>query len=191
VNPPVEPSLFRKLLRLPNIMSWVRIPMAGLVWLDAGDPIFVLAFLALAGITDMLDGFLARRMYPEDREHLGDWLDPLCDKVFVVSAVAAIFVAFKVPWWIVLLIVTRDLLQVPLFFLFHTVHRGKGIKLNYRALPSGKATTVLQFTAMMAILFYPSATELAAVGSFAMGLWAAAQLVRRGKSDINRQNAAG
>jgi phosphatidylglycerophosphate synthase len=161
--------------------------MAGVVWLDPHDPLFLVILMALAGITDMLDGFLARRMYPEDREHLGDWLDPLCDKAFVVSAVAAIFITYGVSPFTALLIVTRDLLQVPLFFAFHATHRGRGIKLNYRALPSGKATTVIQFAAMMSILYLPAATLPTAVAAFGVGLVAAGQLLRRGLEDIKKQ----
>src|SRR6187401_46881 len=107
----------RDLLRLPNLLTLSRIPMAGLVWLRPRDPIFVLGLMALAGITDVLDGWVERRQRAREGaaagpvESMGAWLDPLCDKVFILSLVTAITVAHDLPLWMIPVISAREILQ--------------------------------------------------------------------------------
>lgn len=152
-------------------MSWIplaltlsRIPLAGLVWLAPGSPAFVLSMMAVAGLTDVLDGFLARRFKRRagtpDLRDAGAWLDPLCDKVFIVSALAAVAWAIRPPLWTLPLIAARELLQIPLF----TWLKRRGIlrRFDFRAAAVGKLATVVQFAAVAAILLrHPAALPLA------------------------------
>lgn len=149
---------------LPLVLTLSRIPMAGLVWLAPGHPVFMVSLMAAAAASDMLDGWLARRFKAHagtpDLRDAGAWLDPLCDKVFIVSALAAVVVSAGPPWWTLPLIASRELLQAPLLGYL----RMKGVlrRYDFRASAVGKLATVAQFAAVAAILLrHPSALPLA------------------------------
>lgn len=173
----------RELLRLPNLLSLSRVAMAGLVWLAPRDVAFLLSVVAAAAITDLLDGWAARKLAhrrnePFDPTGMGAWLDPLCDKVFIVSAVIAVVVAWDPPSSVMALVLLRDLLQVPLLLAFLFVW-GARVRLDYRAALAGKLTTVLQFAALLSILVLPRATLPLAIGCAVMGAFAVLVLVER------------
>jgi len=162
------------LLTLADWFSLVRIPL-GVVFLFVAHRLpLALAVLVLAGISDVLDGWAARRRHvsgPGVGPHRGDWLDPFCDKVFVVAMLTGIYVVHHPPVPLLLLVVTREVLQVLSLAVYRfspTLRRG--IHYNYRAHPIGKATTVTQFATALALLFdHPLATPLA-LASGVLGL---------------------
>jgi cardiolipin synthase len=79
------------------------------VWaILTGEFRLALGIFLMAGITDGLDGLLARRLGARTR--LGAWLDPLADKILLSSAYLALGAARAVPWWLVGIILGRDLL---------------------------------------------------------------------------------
>jgi cardiolipin synthase len=132
--------------------------------------------MVLAGVTDVLDGWLARRLRRrqgrEGERDIGAWLDPLTDKVFVVSTLAAVAWALRPPLWILPLVAARELAQVPLFFFLRL--RGLERRYDFRASFVGKLATVLQFAVVAALLLrHPSRDALAAAAG-AAGLAAAA-----------------
>ena len=95
---------------LPNYLSALRIvlviPIAWLLWQQQVMSAFWL--MLVAGLSDALDGFLARR-YGWQTE-LGSLLDPLADK-FLVAAMYLVFTLHElIPVWLVALILTRDIL---------------------------------------------------------------------------------
>jgi len=133
--------------------------MAGLVWLRPRDPIFVLGLMALAGITDVLDGWVERRQREREGaaggpvESMGAWLDPLCDKVFILSLVTAITVAHDLPLWMIPVISAREILQTAVLAATRTVPAiRRRLRPRFRANVLGKATTVAQFITIAAIL---------------------------------------
>jgi len=162
------------LLTLADWFSLVRIPL-GVVFLFVADRLpLALTVLVLAGISDVLDGWAARRHgspAATAEPHRGDWLDPFCDKVFVAAVLAGIYVVHHPPIPLLLLIVTREVLQVlslAVYRLWPSLRRG--LQYNYRAHPLGKATTVTQFaTALALMLDHPLATPLA-LASAILGL---------------------
>lgn len=81
------------------------------IWLLISEE-FRLAFLIfiLAGISDGVDGFLARRW--KMQSELGAYLDPLADKALLVSVYAALGLIKVLPAWLVIIVVTRDILIV-------------------------------------------------------------------------------
>jgi len=76
---------------LANALTLSRIPLAGLFWLTYGDRAWSFAILAVAAITDALDGTFARRARARTpcASTAGEWLDPLADKIFVIVVLAA------------------------------------------------------------------------------------------------------
>jgi len=156
---------------LADWFSLVRIPL-GAVFLFVADRLYLaIAVLVLAGISDVLDGWAARRSGAVDQPHRGDWLDPFCDKVFVACMLAGIYAVHRPPLPLLGLVVTRELLQVLSLVVYKvSPSLRRGLHYNYRAHPIGKVTTVTQFATALALLFdHPLATPLA-LASGVLGL---------------------
>jgi cardiolipin synthase (CMP-forming) len=115
-------------LNLPNLITLGRIPLVPVVvWAIASHEMqaaFVL-FL-LAGVSDAVDGFLAKRFHMTSE--LGAHLDPLADKVLIVSIYIALGITEAIPRWIVILVVSRDILIVGGIML--AVFLGKPMKVK-------------------------------------------------------------
>jgi cardiolipin synthase len=73
----------------------------------------------IAGLSDAVDGFLARQL--SCRSVLGEFLDPLADKALLMSIFVALGVEGHLPNWIVILVVSRDVLIVGGAMLYHTL----------------------------------------------------------------------
>ena len=102
------------MINLPNILSFCRllaVPIA--VWLML-DQHFTAAFwlFVAAGLTDAIDGFLAKRFGWETE--LGSYLDPLADKALLVSVFVVLGWTGHIPLWLTIMVVFRDLLM-PVF----------------------------------------------------------------------------
>jgi CDP-diacylglycerol--glycerol-3-phosphate 3-phosphatidyltransferase len=127
--------------------------LALIYYTDTGTELFrmfaVLAFGLAAG-ADALDGYIARRYH--QRSELGAVLDPLADKLLLVSAV--ILLSFRraflvrLPEWLVIIILSRDALLILGLGLFHYI--AGAIKVRPRII--GKAATVLQMAAVLWVL---------------------------------------
>jgi cardiolipin synthase len=121
----------------PNAVSALRLLGVPLfLWLVLGPEADVLALLLLmaSGITDWLDGFLARRLNQASK--LGEILDPVADRLYILAVVIGLAVRDIIPWWVALILPARDALLWCLVPFLRT--RG------YSALPVhflGKAAT--------------------------------------------------
>lgn len=94
---------------LPNLLSVLRLAGVPLfLWLLLGPREDLLALLVLvaSGMTDWLDGKLARWLNQYSR--LGELLDPAADRLYIVAAVLAFVVRGVVPWWVAAILVGRD-----------------------------------------------------------------------------------
>jgi cardiolipin synthase len=174
----------KQLLTLPNVLSLSRIPLGGVFWValargpaQAGWPFGV---LAAAAATDVLDGYIARRRYGAHPTGVGSWLDPICDKLFVGAVLAALYAQRRAPLPLLALILTRELLQLPMALIYRTsATLRRWLRYDFRASLLGKAATVAQFLAVSAlILDHPSARPLAEL-AFMLGVLALADYVRR------------
>lgn len=99
-------------LSLPNLITLARILLVPvMVWAIASDQMTVaFALFLIAGISDGVDGFLAKRFGMATA--VGAYLDPLADKVLIVSIYVSLGVIEAIPRWLVILVVSRDLLIV-------------------------------------------------------------------------------
>ena len=157
-----------------DYLSLVRIPLGLLFLAVAGDVRLAFAVLVAAGISDALDGWMARRQRaPDDQgHHRGDWLDPLCDKLFVASVVLGLYLTRRPPVNLLVLLLTREILQtvaVAVLRLVPVLHRASR-DYNFKAHPIGKATTVMQFCAAAALLIGHPLAWMAAWAAAALGL---------------------
>jgi cardiolipin synthase len=111
----------------------------------------LMTFLA-AGITDVLDGTIARRYGQKTR--VGAFLDPIADKLLMTSAVVILSLqqmefANPIPRWLVIIVISRDVF-IMLFTLVLVLIGGFRI---FPPSPYGKASTVLQVMTMFAVLY--------------------------------------
>lgn len=106
---------------VPNLITLARICAVPLiVWLVLiGQPLVAFWGFVAAGLSDALDGFIAKRF---DAESLvGGFLDPIADKALLVSVYITMGHAGALPMWLVILVVFRDVLIVVGALLFETV----------------------------------------------------------------------
>jgi len=122
---------------VPNVLSVLRLlGVPVFLWLVLGPEAdgWALALLAVSGVTDYLDGYLARRL--DQTSRLGQILDPVADRLYILAVVVGLALRGIVPWWFALILPLRDALLWGLVPILRT--RG------YSALPVhflGKAAT--------------------------------------------------
>lgn len=96
----------------PNIISLSRLLSVPFnVWLIMVDQWrLALVVFCLAGLSDAVDGFLAKRFAMESR--LGQYLDPIADKALLISIFIVLGAQQQLPLWLVILVVSRDIMIV-------------------------------------------------------------------------------
>jgi len=111
------------LSHLPNMITLARIALVPVLILLLKDQDYAagLIVFVIAGASDALDGYLAKRLNVQSR--LGAILDPVADKLLLVSAYVMLTVLGHIPFWLVLVVVFRDLLIVGGYMLY-TSHAG-------------------------------------------------------------------
>jgi cardiolipin synthase (CMP-forming) len=162
-----------RVLTLPNMLSFLRLAGAPLMlWLilvPQADGLAVLV-LALGGITDWLDGYLARAWHQTSR--IGQMLDPIADRLYIVAVLIGLALREIVPWWLVVIVVARDVLIALLVPVLKT--RG------YSSLPVhflGKAATFSLLYAFPLVLLGSGEQgwlQLAWVVGWAFAIWGTA-----------------
>jgi cardiolipin synthase len=97
---------------IPNLITIGRLLLVPFtIWLlISGQPALAFWAFVLAGVSDGVDGWIARQF--NQRSQLGEYLDPVADKALLVSIYIAFAVTGDLPLWLAILIVSRDLLIV-------------------------------------------------------------------------------
>lgn len=159
-----------RVLTVPNIISIVRLGGVPLfLWLVLGPEAdgWALAVLMFSGITDYLDGYLARKLNQMSR--LGEILDPVADRLYILAVVFGLAWRDIIPWWLALALPARDLFLWGLVPFLRT--RG------YSALPVhflGKAATANLLYAFPLLLLGDgegTLATLAEVFGWAFAIW--------------------
>jgi cardiolipin synthase (CMP-forming) len=114
VPQPVGDEVSSRVLTLPNILSLARILLVPvfLLLLIEGRDAAALVVLVISSATDFLDGFLARRLHQISR--LGQLLDPAADRLYIFAALIGLAVRELVPWWIMVVVLARDIFMLLL-----------------------------------------------------------------------------
>lgn len=100
---------------IPNVISMLRLLGVPLfLWLVLVPKADIWAFVVLvvAGATDWIDGYLARRLNQQTR--LGVLLDPLADRLYIAATLLGLALRSIVPWWLVGVLVVRELVLLTL-----------------------------------------------------------------------------
>lgn len=143
-------------MNLPNFLSFFRIFSVPLfIWLVMeGYAIEALWLFGLAGLTDALDGFIAKRFHMETE--LGRYLDPLADKLLLLSGFVTLTLLNLLPFWLTLLVVTRDVVIVGGALLYQVI---TGF-LKIKPLWISKLNTVSQMALLLLVLWDAARAEL-------------------------------
>lgn len=135
-------------VNLPNMLTLLRfllIPVYVAVFAD-GRLISAFLIVAAAGLTDILDGYIARKSGQVTAA--GMMLDPLADKLMLTTVILSLVLTGRIPWAAAVLMFVRDLGMIVGSAFFH--FRGKKtVPANWM----GKLTTVLYYIAIMLIFF--------------------------------------
>jgi CDP-diacylglycerol--glycerol-3-phosphate 3-phosphatidyltransferase len=147
----MAPSLRRELTNLPNLVTMSRVVLIPFVlfFIDNFSPLrtFVASLLYLAAAAgDALDGYLARSR--GEVSTLGKFLDPLADKLLVTAVLVFMVELSRVPAWIVVVTIGRDLAVSGL----RSIAAAQGMVIS--ASDSGKIKTALQLVSIMMLLIH-------------------------------------
>jgi len=138
-------------MNLANLLTIIRIFLIPvfIILIGYNKPLWALIVFAIAGLTDALDGYIARKFNQETL--LGKILDPIADKSLLISSFIFIYnsdLKVKFPFWYVVIVISRDMFillgSLVIYF----------IKGNLKIEPSifGKATTFFQILSIITIL---------------------------------------
>jgi cardiolipin synthase (CMP-forming) len=139
------------IMTIPNLLTISRIlltPLLAWLLLEAKLGYALLVFLA-AGATDGLDGFIARLCH--QKSQLGAYLDPLADKLLLVSSFILLSRIDLIPSWLVVVTVGRDLVIVAGCLILVLYH----VPIQVKPVLSGKLSTMFQLLTVLGALSSP------------------------------------
>jgi cardiolipin synthase len=135
-------------MNIPNMLTLIRIILVPIfvILVMQGFFSYALAVFVVAGVTDGLDGFLARVL--RQQTVLGSYLDPLADKALIITAFVILSILEVIPGWLAVVVISRDciiLFGVSVLFLM-------SVPFEIRPTYVSKATTVLQLLTILLVL---------------------------------------
>ncbi len=144
-------------ISIPNILTLIRILLTPLLVILLLRDMYHLALLvfAIAGLSDGLDGLIARLL--NQRTKLGAYLDPAADKLLLTSAFVSLAVLNVIPAWLTVLVIARDVIILLGLAIFTLTEK------QYEINPTlvSKCTTTIQLLMVLLSLFDPVHTKLA------------------------------
>ncbi|HEX8960453.1 MAG TPA: CDP-diacylglycerol--glycerol-3-phosphate 3-phosphatidyltransferase [Geobacteraceae bacterium] len=147
----MSPNSGHPIWNLPNILTLLRIALIPVMVILLLSPsreagFWAAAVFAVASVTDWLDGYFARRM--QIVTTFGKFLDPIADKLIVMAALIMILPFGRVPAWMVLIILGREIIITGLRGIAST----EGIVIPASNL--GKFKTIFQIVAILGLLLH-------------------------------------
>ena len=135
-------------MTIPNLITTLRIILTPIFIIYLLDEQFAAALVVfvVCGVSDGLDGFLARVL--KQRSTLGTYLDPIADKLILVSTFVVLAVMEHIPIWLAVIVLSRDVL----ISLGVVVLQLYGMAIRIRPSVLSKITTCLQFVTVIAVL---------------------------------------
>lgn len=158
-SPNAQSDASDRILTIPNILSGIRlllIPLFAYLLLGPRADGLALVVLLASGATDWLDGKLARALGQTSR--LGALLDPLVDRLSVVTTLVTFVIRGIIPWWIAALLIGRDLVLAGTMF----VYKRRGLP-PPEVIYLGKAATFVLMVALPVLLGSTGDSDVAGV----------------------------
>lgn len=136
------------LSQIPNLLTFARIAICPILvlLLHNGNYEMALVLFIAAGITDGLDGYIAKRF--DYVSNLGAVLDPVADKLLIASAYIMLAILGDIPFWLLIVVMFRDLVIVVGYFIFVMMGANMPIRPTY----SSKVNTFVQIALMVVVL---------------------------------------
>lgn len=138
---------------IPNFLTLLRMGMVPLFIITVvnGDSRKALLVFVAAGVTDALDGFIAR--FWDQRSLLGSYLDPIADKILLTSAYVVLSIpslnhGTQIPLWVTILVIARDVLLVAVALVLYLA---AGVQ-KFPPTVLSKINTVMQVVAVVLVL---------------------------------------
>ena len=180
-------------MNLPNLLSLLRILLIPVFVIMIMDKFFGWALItfAIAGITDGLDGLIARVTH--QRTELGAYLDPIADKLLLTAAFVTLAIIDIIPNWFTVIVITRDVIILLGFFvLILTNHRPK-----IRPTLVSKVTTGFQTSTILLVLLtgynpvFNSLCTIAIYGATLFTILSGAHYIYFGTRILNEKKSDG
>jgi phosphatidylglycerophosphate synthase len=146
------------LLTLPNTISLSRVVLA-LAFVLVSEPWDRIALIAVAGFTDIMDGWLAR--HEKSESTTGAFLDPLADRIFVLVAISTYLIEGRLSTGQYFIFLTRDLATAVGFVVAKIIPTLRPAVFRARML--GKIVTVVQLITLTTIIVVPELTNILVV----------------------------
>jgi len=152
-------------MNLPNLLTLTRVLLIPLFVILIINKCFDWALLtfAIAGITDGLDGLIARLTH--QRTELGAYLDPIADKLLLSAAFISLAIIEMIPSWVVVIVITRDvIILVGLLVMILTSYHPE---INPSFL--SKTTTTFQIITILFVLlawYFPTLKQLSTIAIY-------------------------
>jgi len=141
---------FSQILTAPNQLTLVRLAFLPFIIIEMFENHYGWALLlfVLAGLSDGLDGLLARRLHQQTL--LGQYLDPIADKMLLSTVFMVLSILGKIPWKYTVMVFSRDAGIVLISGLLYTI---AGLR-DFRPSIFGKANTFAQIAAVMFVMLF-------------------------------------
>ncbi|MDR2861362.1 MAG: CDP-alcohol phosphatidyltransferase family protein [Syntrophobacterales bacterium] len=139
-------------MNLPNAITLIRILLVPLmvIFLINGDYPEALIIFFICGITDALDGFLARVLH--QKTSLGAYLDPIADKALLVTCFLTLAIERAIPGWLAVIVISRDVIILSGICILFMM----SIPFSIKPIMISKITTGLQILVILLVLFLKS-----------------------------------
>jgi cardiolipin synthase len=135
-------------MNLPNVMTLTRVLLIPIFIIFIINKSFTAALItfAIAGITDGIDGLIAR--ITNQRTELGAYLDPIADKLLLLSTFSTLAIIEIIPSWLAVIVITRDVIILIGFLLMLLTSYHPKINPSFLS----KTTTTLQISTILLVL---------------------------------------
>jgi cardiolipin synthase len=158
-------------MNVPNLITVLRLILVPVVvvMINQGDWATAFGLFTLAGLSDAVDGFIARRF--NMRTEFGAYIDPLADKALLVSIYVTLSIVNVLPGWIAIVVVSRDIMIFAAILVSRLMERPMAI----RPLLVSKLNTAAQIT-FAGLVLAAMAFEVGTPRLIGIGMWVVAVL---------------
>jgi cardiolipin synthase len=177
-------------MNLPNTLTVIRVLLipAFVIFIINHNYIYALVTFAIAGITDGLDGLLARLTH--QKTELGAYLDPIADKLLLMSAYLSLAIVEVLPGWLSVIVIARDVIILLGILVIMLISRPPAIHPSFVS----KMTTTFQIlTVLLALLagydsFFKQLTPIAIYGTTFLTVLSGIHYIYLGTRILNQKS---
>ncbi len=142
--------MYRQLAAFPNLLTLLRLVIIPFIVINvvSGNYGWALGLFVLAGVSDFFDGMLARAL--KQRTELGQYLDPIADKMLLSTLFLVLSIMHKIPWKYTVLVFSRDfsiLMVAGVLYITNTLR-------DFRPSIFGKLNTTAQIAALFFVMLH-------------------------------------